>query len=180
MYNSRYNPRSLFVKSHKHVSSDYVLTIILIAVIVFIAAGTLYALAVKKTGIGKQYRKADPSPKQIINASIKNNSRVSAFTELGQIRTITKSPDDTHTGTMVIISPWFSYEANDTILLEELSQKSQQEQAIIINYFGQNTKTELLAKGEDKVKEEIKNLLNEQLILGKIQKVFFDQYLFFE
>ncbi len=180
MYSSRYNPKSLFVKHHKHVSTEYVLTIILIGLIVFIAAGTLYAFAVKKSGIGHQYRKADPTPKQVINSSIKANSRVNAFNELGQIRTITKSPDDEHTGTLVVVTPWFSYNANDTILLEELSQKAQQEKAIIINYFGQNTKAELLQKGEDAVKEEIKNTLNEQLVLGKIQKVFFKEYIFFE
>lgn len=180
MYSSRYNPKSIFVKTHKPVSAEQILTVILIAIIVFIAAGTLYAFAVKKTSLGHQYRKADPSPKQVIQTSIKMNSRVNAFNELGQIRTITKSPDDEHTGTLVIVSPWFSYDAGNTILLEELSQKSQQEKAIIINYFGQNTKHELLEKGEDTVKEEIKELLNDQLILGKIQNIFFKEYIFFE
>ncbi|MCR5764034.1 MAG: hypothetical protein K6G00_11705 [Treponema sp.] len=180
MHNSRYNPKSLFVKQHKRVTADYVLTVILICIIAFIAAGTVYALAVKKSSIGHQYRKADPTPKQVINSSLKTSSKVSAFNELGQIRTITKSPDNEHTGVLVIVNPWFSYNANDTILLEELSQKSQQEKAIIINYFGQNTKADLLAKGEDTVKEEIKNLLNEQMILGKIQQVYFSEYIFFE
>lgn len=180
MYKSRYNPKSIFV-THRHKPDfDTILTIVLISVIVFIAAGTVYAFAAKRAGIGHQYRKSDPTPKQVINSSIKSNSRVSAFTDLGQIRTVTKSPDDAHTGTLIIVSPWFSYNSDDAVLLEELSQKAQQEKAVIINYFGQNTKDELLTKGEDAVKEEIRQKLNEQLILGKIQKVFFDQYMFFE
>ncbi|MBR1912505.1 MAG: hypothetical protein IJ828_09150 [Treponema sp.] len=180
MYNSRYNPNSIFVKHHKRVTTEYVLTVMLICLMVCIAAGTVYAFVVKKSGIGHQYRKSDPTPKQVIDSSIKANSRVSAFNELGQIRTITKSPDDEHTGTLLVVTPWFSYDASNTILQEELSQKSQQEKAIIINYFGQNTKSELLAKGEDSVKDEIKALLNEQLILGKIQNIFFKEYIFFE
>ena len=49
-----------------------------------------------------------------------------------------------------------------------------------MNYFSGYTEKELLAKGERNVKEELCSLINEQLVLGKIKNVYFDQYLFFE
>ena len=110
----------------------------------------------------------------------RKNQKLDAFTELGQIRAVTKAEEGEEGGILLVVSPWFSYQSGDTALFEELAQKNRQEKAIILNYFGSYTEKELLAKGERNVKEELLSLINEQLVLGKITNVYFDQYLFFE
>ena len=155
------------------------LSVILVLLIVVLVGGTAVALVTNKDGIGSQYRRADPRPERLISASRKSDKRLNAYTELGQIRTITKSPDDSHTGALLIVEPWFSLAAGDTPLLEELKQKRRKEQNIIENYFGMYTESELKAKGLTQIKEELCALINEQLVLGKIENVYFTEYMFF-
>ncbi len=156
-----------------------ILLIILIALIVIFVGGTAVSIAKNGGEIKSKYRHADPTPKQVINTSLKTNSRLSAYTDVGQIRTVTKG-SDSRTGILLLVSPWFSYQANDTALFEELAQKDKLEKSIIIGFFSEYTKDELLAMGEQKIKEDIKNRINNELVLGKIKDVYFDQYLFFE
>ena len=42
------------------------------------------------------------------------------------------------------------------------------------------TKSDLISKGEKKIKEELRDQINDQLVLGKINSVYFDQYIFFD
>ena len=64
--------------------------------------------------------------------------------------------------------------------VEELAQKERQEKSIIIGYFSSYTKEELMAMGEQKVKEGIREKINEQMVMGQISSVYFDDYMFFE
>lgn len=157
-------------------------------ILLFIALG-LIAVIVITTGIffasgphkaGEDLRKSDPSPQKVVNLSYKTQDHVSAFTEMGQIRVITKAPSETEAGTMLIVSPWFSYPEGDTVFFEELSQKHLQLKAIISDYFATRTKEELFTIGEPAIKNQLKKQINEMLVLGQIRDVYFDQYIFFE
>jgi len=164
--------------------SDTTLTKILIcciaAVLAIVFMGTIIGLAVKKTPFKKAYRKADPTPQKVINLSAATSTKVAAYTSLGQIRAVTKSPDAKTPGTIVVVAPWFAYPDGDETLVEELSDKSRHEKAIISEYFESYTVKQLHSMGEKKVKEDLLNLINAELALGKISAVYFDSYVFFE
>ncbi|MBP5174723.1 MAG: flagellar basal body-associated FliL family protein, partial [Treponema sp.] len=83
-------------------------------------------------------------------------------------------------GTLLIVSPWFSYPEGDIQLFEEIAQKDRLIKTIISNYFMSYTKSDLISKGEKKIKEELRDQINDQLVLGKINSVYFDQYIFFD
>lgn len=128
---------------------------------------------------GNDLRRADPEPQKVINMSYRASDNVSAFTELGQIRTSTKASKDEESCTMVV-SPWFSYPEGDTVFYEELSQKDRSIKSTIASYFSSYTKKELLLKGEIQIKTEIKEQLNSQFVLGEIRDIYFKEYIFFE
>ncbi|MBQ3799151.1 MAG: flagellar basal body-associated FliL family protein, partial [Treponema sp.] len=112
-------------------------------------------------------------------SSLKSKQSVSAYTELGQIRAVTKSAGD-QGGVLLVVSPWFSYPSSDIQLYEELAQKERQAKSLIIGYFSSYTKEQLLGMGEQKVKDGIRDKINEQLVMGQISSVYFDDYMFFE
>ena len=155
------------------------LLIILIVLFTIFVGGTAVALARNGGELSVKYRKVDPSPKQVVNSSLKSKQTVSAYTDLGQIRTVTKGQDG-QSGTLLVVAPWFSYPASDIQLYEELVQKEKQEKSIIIGYFSSYTKAELMEMGELKIKEGIREKINEQLVMGQISCVYFDDYMFFE
>ncbi|MBP5156830.1 MAG: flagellar basal body-associated FliL family protein [Treponema sp.] len=160
-------------------SLNRLLLLILIAMLITFVGGTAIALAKNGGELSVKYRKSDPTPKQVVNSSLKTKQSVSAYTELGQIRTVTKGTGN-DAGTLLVVSPWFSYPSSDIQLYEELAQKEKQEKSIIIGYFSSYTKEELMAMGEQRVKEGIREKINEQMVMGQISSVYFDDYMFFE
>ncbi len=156
-----------------------ILIIILVALVIIFVGGTAVALAKNGGELSSRYRRTDPSPKQVVNSSLKSKQAVSAYTDLGQIRTVTKG-EDGKSGTLLVVAPWFSYPSSDIQLSEELAQKEKQEKALIIGYFSSYTKAELMGMGEQQIKDGIKAKINEQLVMGQITNVYFDDYMFFE
>lgn len=157
-----------------------VLFFILIAIVAIIVTGTVINLLTRDTALGSSYRHADPEPQKVIKKSKNSQNSVDAYTAIGQLRVNTKGVEENSAGPLLVVSPWFTYPSSDTALFEELSQKERQEKSLMMNYFSRFTKDELLAKGETSVKEDLVNLINAQLVMGKIRAVYFDQYTFFE
>ena len=156
-----------------------ILTGIVIVILIAIIGGSVYGLSLRKTQ-GQAYRKADPSPEKVINLSKKKSKKLAAYNSLGQMRPVTKPEKNGEQGSLLIVSPWFSYPDGDVELFEEISQKDRLIKTIISNYFMSYTKTELIGKGEKKIKEDLKEQINSQLIMGKINAVYFDSYIFFD
>ena len=48
----------------------------------------------------------------------------------------------------------------------------------LLDYFAGHTQKEILSLGEKKVKEELLFKINEQLVMGKISALYFDDYIF--
>ena len=65
-------------------------------------------------------------------------------------------------------------------MLEELYRKEKQFVSIIQEYYASRTKNQLRSIGEEKIKSDLKKSINENLVLGKINDIYFDEYLFFE
>ena len=51
--------------------------------------------------------------------------------------------------------------------------------AVISGYFAGQTVAQLQKRGESTVKAQLRNLLNKELVLGKIDELYFGEYLFF-
>ncbi|MBP5588466.1 MAG: flagellar basal body-associated FliL family protein [Treponema sp.] len=123
------------------------------------------------------YRRGDPE-------TVKNNSKDNTqneFKEFGTLRALTKpEKEEFSNGANLVVTPWFVYSNADSAFYEELVQKKKSISTIILGYFASRTQKELFSYGEKKVKEDIKNLINEQLVLGKIEAVYFDDYIFLD
>lgn len=158
----------------------FILEVILGSLAGFILLVTLIVLIVNKGNLGNHYRKADPDPQQVIRKSNRTDEKVSAYSQIGQLRLCTKAPEGDVAGTVLVLEPWFSYPQDDTEFYEELSQKDRQIKSIISEYFTTRTQKELLDDGEQSIKDELKELINQQLVLGKIKNLYFKEYMYFE
>lgn len=153
-----------------------ILIYVIIGLAGFFLLSTVISLLTGKASL-HNYRKSDPS--QISQLSDKTE-KMNAFKELGSIRALTKPEEDVATGVNLVVTPWFSYEESDSSFTEELSHKKQAFKTVILNYFASYTKKQLYSKGEKSVKYELLELINQNLVMGKIQAVYFDDYIFLD
>ena len=143
-----------------------------------IAVATITAFAVSGGNPGINYRRADPDPMKMANKSKGKDDAVDAFTDISQIRIQTRIESEDEEPSVIVVTPWFSYPAGDQQLFEELSQKERQMRGIFAGYFSSRTSRDLLDKGEVKIKEELLDEINAQLVMGKIRAVYFNDYIF--
>ena len=143
-----------------------------------IAIATITAFAASGGKPGKNYRRADPDPMKMTNRSKGKEDAVDAFTDISQIRIQTRVESEDEEPAVIVVSPWFSYPAGDQQLFEELSQKERQMRGIFSGYFSSRTSKDLMDKGEVKIKEELLDEINAQLVMGKIRAVYFNDYIF--
>ena len=168
----------------KFSKTDFILLIVIAAIVVILFLGTVIGLATKKAAPGKNLRNDDPEPtaREIENLNKHSDSPIAAYTGLGTIRCITApdtdDPDDA--GTAVVITPWLSYPEDDTVFFEELARKRLIITGIFTSYFGACTKVELLSRTEDSIKQNLMEQINEQMTLGKISGIYFTDYIFLE
>ncbi len=163
--------------------SDLVLYVIILFLVLSILTGTILGLSMGHRP-AENLRDSDPAPSGITNLNRHNPEKLAAFSDLGTIRTVTKpyptseNPEDS--GTTVVVTPWLSYSEGDTVFFEELSRKRLVIKGIIKTYFTGYTQKELLSKTEEKIKEDLKELINQKLSLGEIYGVYFSDYIFLQ
>ncbi len=114
---------------------------------------------------------------QFKSAQSAQTEKQSAFTNLGKLRAATKA-DKNGKSAVVIITPYIEYEANDISFYEELDRNTKRIQNLIIEYFSLHTTQELSKKGENSVNKELLEQINSLLVLQKIKKLYFTDYLF--
>ena len=103
---------------------------------------------------------------------------MAAFTGISTIRATTlSSPSST---SILIITPWFSYPADDTEFYEELSRKRTLITSILTYYFSSKTKDEIIALPEETIKSALLTEINGNLSLGKLNQLYFTDFIFFE
>ena len=100
----------------------------------------------------------------------------SLFSDFGRLRTYTCDNPQIP----VVILPFLSYQTENTFLYEELCQKQRKIKSIILQYFTQKTQEELFSLGEETVKTQILTLINNEVSMGKIESIFFEEYIFLE
>ena len=95
----------------------------------------------------------------------------------GQLRTFSKA-DDAKNSALIIVTPSLEYDSSNKPFFEEIDTKLSEIKNIISSYFTNYTEQELIFKGEQVVKFEILQKINDVLVLGKIRNIYFDEYMF--
>ncbi|MCR4939474.1 MAG: flagellar basal body-associated FliL family protein [Treponemataceae bacterium] len=98
------------------------------------------------------------------------------FDGIGSLRLSTCDEDPVP----VVLSIYFYYSADDSLYYEELCTKTRALKAVITSYFSSQTVAQLRKKGESTVKTQLKSMLNKELVLGKIDELYFSEYIFFD
>ena len=148
--------------------------IILLALFAVLLFMTITAFISVKTKSKKNLQNSKSS----FEVSESKDDTLKVFAGLGRIRCSLKPEGDTDVRCPVVISPWFNYDKNDIQFYEELSKKAPLFKSLISSYFANGTKTHFQEIGEEQVKKEILSILNEHLVLGKIDELFFSEYIF--
>lgn len=163
---------------------DKILSIIVIILLITIFAGTVFALLKNKKSFQKQ-KQLISQGKAVSLMAPKNDNQFSYF-NLGSLRVLTKSENDSlqeteqNMGTVLLVTPWISYPSDDTIFFEEISRKKTVISGIIQDYFSDYSKLELLTQTEVKIEENLIKEINNHLSLGKIQQIYFTDYIFLD
>ena len=162
---------------------DKILSIIVIILLITIFAGTVFALLKNKKSFQKQTQLISQG-KAVSLMAPKNDNQISYF-NLGSLRVLTKSENDSlqetqNMGTVLLVTPWISYPSDDTIFFEEISRKKTVIAGIIQDYFSDYSKLELLTQTEVKIEENLIKEINNHLSLGKIQQIYFTDYIFLD
>jgi flagellar FliL protein len=156
--------------------SHIVSTIIVIFTIILVV-GTAISFFSHRAKPGSLLRRSEPIPAETPTSG----EEARAYFSLGQIRIAAAAGGEAKPGTVIVlVSPWFTYPGDDQAFYEELSQKSRKIKGIVTGYFSSQGAKDLLNKGEGTVKEELRGLINGELLLGQIGELYFDDYLFFD
>lgn len=163
-----------FSNEKKINSINKILSIILsILFFIFLFMAVTAFISVKTRA--KKNLQNEKTPKEF---SESNDDSLKVFAGLGRIRCSLMPEKDTDVRCPVVISPWFNYNKNDIQFYEELSKKAPLFKSLISSYFANGTKAHFQKIGEEQVKKEILSILNEHLVLGKINELFFSEYIF--
>lgn len=146
----------------------FVLGGIIIVVVLFVTA---WALTSKPERVGRGLRRIDPAP---VSLEKSGKTDTAVYEDIGQLRAITADVP----AVSLIVTPYFSYPTNDTAFYEEIVQKKRQIRSLALNYFALYTKDELLKNGEERVKQDLIDKINNELTLGQISVLYFNEYLF--
>ena len=157
---------------------ERILCYIIAGLISIIILVTIVASIAKLFTKNKTQLISDPPPTDIESLNTKNGEEMAAFTGISTIRATTlSSPSST---SILIITPWFSYPADDTEFYEELSRKRTLITSIITYYFSSKTKDEIIALPEETIKSALLTEINGNLSLGKLNQLYFTDFIFFE
>ena len=103
------------------------------------------------------------------------------YYNLGTLRILPKAPEEKASQqekSILILTPWISYAKDDTVFFEEISRKSGLIKGVFLQFFTSYSQKEILSCGEEKIKEELISEINKILALGKIQDIYFTDFLF--
>jgi flagellar basal body-associated protein FliL len=145
-----------------------ILIAVALALVLVILGGTLYALFSRPAPVPQAAPPA-PSPEDPGASSPETESRI--FTGLGRLRISTAGSG------MVILSVTFPYYPGDRPFAEELASQVRPLREITTAYFTSLSPDELRLKDEALIKEELLDRYNAALRLGRIEVLYFNDYM---
>lgn len=149
---------------------NYFLILLLCGILFVIIFVSAYFLFSKPEDKINEYRKVD-NP-----VNLQKSVDYSVFSDFGRLRTSTADNPQIP----VVVLPFISYKTENSFLYEELCQKQRKIRTIILQFFTKKTQKELFSMGEEVIKSEILKLINEELTMGKIEALYFEEYIFLE
>lgn len=158
------------MKEHSLSKINYFLILLLCGILFVIIFVSAYFLFSKPEDKINEYRKVD-NP-----VNLQKSVDYSVFSDFGRLRTFTADNPQIP----VVILPFISYKTENSFLYEELCQKQRKIKTIILQFFTQKTQKELFSMSEEIVKSELLKLINEELAMGKIEALYFEEYIFLE
>lgn len=153
-----------------------ILLTIIAVILLVILVGTIFALAARKKNTPQNLI----AQGKAVSLMAPSNTDDVSYYELGTIRVSTAKTDSEEGGAIMILSPWLAYPAGDTVFFEEISRKSGAIKGIFQSYFSARTKNQLLTETEERISRTIMEEINADLALGKINSIYFTDYLFLE
>lgn len=153
------------------------LPLIAAGIAALIVLGTIAALiAGKRPGIA--YRKSDPANAEQIKGASPEQTQFKEFGSL-RIRLLPKEGSK-EAGSVLLVTPWLSYDNGDSAFYEELVSKRNMFASYILEFFSSKSKDALLSTGEKEIKRLLLERFNGQLTLGKLNAIYFDDYMFLD
>lgn len=173
------------MSSSNKIKLNTVLYSIIIALVIVLIIGTITGLVKKNESPSDEVLLQQG---KAINLSAPANTDFVAYYEIGSIRIVTtknsnnevNSQNDLENTCVLVVNPWVSYAEGDTVFYEEIARKRGVIKGICTTYFSERSKEYLLSITETKVEQELMELINAQLSLGKIQDLYFTDYIFLE
>lgn len=173
------------MSSNNKIKLNTVLYSIIIALVIVLIIGTITGLVKKNESPSDEVLLQQG---KAINLSAPANTDFVAYYEIGSIRIVTtknsnnevNSQNDLENTCVLVVNPWVSYAEGDTVFYEEIARKRGVIKGICTTYFSERSKDHLLSITETKVEQELMELINTQLSLGKIQDLYFTDYIFLE
>lgn len=160
------------------------LAIVAAALVLFIAIGTVWGFASGRARLGANRKPAErnlfvggkrnPAPEEV--AARDGSGKTAIFADIGVLRAATADARPV----TIVVSPFLPYPADDVPLSEELVSKNRANRAAIAGWFRSHTLKEITRLGEDGVKRELLELVNANLVLGKLQSMYFEEYMVIE
>jgi flagellar FliL protein len=95
------------------------------------------------------------------------------FTGIGRLRLSTAEPQSA----MVIVTITFPYSPEDRAFSEELAARVREFRSITEDYFQSSNARDLRNRSEAQVKADLLERFNQQLRLGKIQTLYFNDFM---
>ena len=160
-YNSICARMSEMKKIKLEANMILVAAIVALSALIFLASVAAFVLGKRP---GMNLRKSDPAGVEQIKGADKN---LKAFKEFGTLRIIAmpdESDAENKNGAVLVVTPWLSYEGDDSAFYEELVSRKRLFTSI----------------GEKKIKEELLDLFNSELRLGELNALYFDDYIFLD
>ena len=161
------------------ITLNQVLTVIACFIAFVIILSTILGLA-KKSAEKKNIQIAQNPSIVVAQGQEALDGKYYSFKNMERMRIIPAADKGQNPNLTIIVSPYFSYQKDDKEFFEELSRKNPVIKSIIINYFSSKTEKQLKQLNEDKIKADLKDLINQNLVLNQIENVYFSEYIFLQ
>ena len=154
-----------------------VLLLVAAALAVVILTGTVWALANRSAGTGADLRsgsRSDPSAERLSSGLVDGKA---VFADIGTLRIPVSRGKTDDIPVTVVVTPFLPYPADDIAFREELVSKNRSMRAAIRSWFASRSLPEIEKLGESGVKEALLAEINGLLVLGRVEAVYFTDYM---
>ncbi len=154
-----------------------VLLLVAAALALVILTGTVWALANRRGSPGSSLRSGparDPSASRLSSGTVDG---MAILADIGTLRIPMSRERSGEPSVTVVLTPFLPYPADDVAFREELVSKTRSIRAAIRAWFSARTLAEIEALGEPGVKDALLSEINGLLVLGRVERLYFTDYM---